>query len=88
MAFDPRQLIDNRQATHGDAWRMFGVVFNAFDTDLVATTFRRYPSMVFSWLMILNKLVRALYSPMEADHWKDIIGYATLWLDTLEKHDD
>ena len=41
----------------------------------------------FQWLMIFNKLIRALTSPSETDHWQDIIGYATLVLQAIEEEE-
>ncbi len=38
----------------------------------------------FNWLLILSKLVRAIYSPENPDHWRDIQGYAKLVLNDLE----
>ena len=42
----------------------------------------------FCWLMILNKLVRALADPSYKDNWADIAGYAELALRELEAHHD
>lgn len=38
----------------------------------------------YSWFLILGKLVRAIYSPENPDHWRDICGYAKLVLNDLE----
>lgn len=38
----------------------------------------------FNWVLILSKLVRAIYSPENPDHWRDICGYAKLVLNDLE----
>jgi len=44
-------------------------------------------NLFFCWLMILNKLVRALADPNYLDNWQDIAGYAELALKELEaKH--
>jgi hypothetical protein len=39
----------------------------------------------FAWQMILNKLIRAMASPENADHWKDIQGYCQLVLEEQAK---
>lgn len=39
----------------------------------------------YPWVQILCKLVRALETPEKLDHWNDIIGYATLVKDELER---
>jgi len=41
----------------------------------------------FNWMMILNKLIRALYTPNDPDHWKDIAGYATLVMNDIVKEE-
>lgn len=41
----------------------------------------------FHWIMILNKLIRALASPMKKDHWLDIAGWATLAVQILEREE-
>ena len=44
-----------------------------------------YTSLYFyPWMEIVGKIVRACWSPDNADHWRDIIGYATLILKDLE----
>jgi hypothetical protein len=39
------------------------------------------------WVMILNKLIRALASPNKKDHWLDIAGWATLAVQYLERNE-
>ena len=34
--------------------------------------------LFFHWVIILNKLIRAIASPYKVDHWADIAGYAEL----------
>lgn len=79
---DPQQLIKQKQATHGDAWKLYGLVTKILLPQITKLTMM-YPKYVFAWTMILNKLIRALYSPDLKDNWLDIQGYAQLVLNDL-----
>lgn len=48
----------------------------------------KYPELYMPWVMILNKLIRILAVPDRADSWYDIIGYATLVYESLNKPED
>jgi hypothetical protein len=73
-------LVQERGEQYGEAWKVTGKAvefFSQYTKRLEATLYW------FPWLMILNKLVRILFSPNVVDHWKDIQGYAQLVIDDL-----
>jgi len=80
---DPQQLIDKRNSDYGDAWKTHGLVAQLLLPQLAAFL-QKWPAYYFSWTMILNKLIRALTTPENVDHWRDIQGYAQLILNDLE----
>jgi len=43
---------------------------------------------IHNWMLILSKLVRAMYDPTKVDTWADIAGYATLMKEYLEGDED
>ena len=46
----------------------------------------RIPAADYALEMFCNKIARIVAgNPMEPDHWRDIAGYATLVVDTLER---
>jgi hypothetical protein len=65
-----------RGIEYGAAWKLTGKVLKE------VTKIGRLPILstpyFFNWIMILNKLHRALMSPENKDHWEDIAGYALL----------
>jgi hypothetical protein len=72
------EIIAERDEAYGAAWKTTGEIL-AF---LLAKPSQN-PALFqtpygFNWIMILNKLNRALASPENPDHWLDIAGYATL----------
>jgi len=74
MTDEVAELIRERQVTHGDAYQVTSVMLDCL-------AFRGYALNVLkagiSWIMILNKLARLLFSDHE-DHWRDIEGWARL----------
>jgi hypothetical protein len=73
------ETLASREKTHGPAWWVTGVLIR----ELRATYPEGWDNLInsgysYSWIIILNKLVRALTTPHEADHWHDIQGYARL----------
>jgi len=72
------EIIQERDEAYGAAWKTTGEIL-AF---LLAKPGQPPPLFQtpysFNWIMILNKLNRALASPENPDHWLDIAGYATL----------
>jgi hypothetical protein len=83
MTQDPKNLIKARQQTHGDAWKHTGMALMPILPQVFAFM-QKHPKYVFSWVLIFNKLLRALVDPTVLDHWKDIQGYAQLIIDDLE----
>jgi len=76
-------LLVSRGDEYGEAWKLTGIVTGALLDDFVkmATV---YPPVIHNWILILSKLLRALRSPKNRDHWVDIAGYAQLIVDDLD----
>lgn len=88
MEFDPYALVEERQEGYGEAWQLVGESLHpALARGLYVLT-QDLPEAFFPWVMILAKLIRALKSPANADHWKDIAGYATLVVKYLEEREN
>jgi hypothetical protein len=84
---DVRDLLEVREKDYGDSWKLTGRIIalmipyrDQFITypDNHPESFGKYWHPV---LMIVVKLCRALVSPQNLDHWKDIQGYAQLVID-------
>lgn len=76
-----KKLLEERQAMYGDAWRTTSHVareLRAGESPLGQSTLYMY-----AWMTILSKLIRALASPENVDHWDDIQGYARLVSDDI-----
>lgn len=80
-------LVANRDAEYGGAWKRTGEMIGQMLDESMHTppVFRSVFS--FNWIMILNKLARAMVTPNNKDHWLDIAGYATLVVNDLEAKD-
>lgn len=79
------QLLADRRREYGEAWLLTGEVVdylqkNADHTRLFASGF------YYAWITILCKLIRVIRTPNHLDSWRDIIGYATLVVNHIEKH--
>jgi hypothetical protein len=83
----PKELIASRDAEYQGTWALHGEVTKLFAVPLKTLNIQKAP-MYFPWNMILNKLIRILFSPMNKDHWMDIQGYAQLVLNLLESLDE
>lgn len=82
----PTQLTLERQPEYQYAWAITGeVVAHPYIKKNLDFILYGCPRLYFPWIQILNKLIRALTSPTNVDHWEDIIGYATLARDHLTK---
>jgi len=80
---DPNELIKTRQTTHGDAWRMTGLVVSYWLRILPKSPYKvPYLFVVF---MIVNKLCRIMYNPDCSEHWNDIQGWAQLVLNDIQR---
>ena len=84
---DRVELLDEREAQYGQAWETTGVILGGLRVDLYKMI-HSSSWLSFNWIMILNKLTRALKTPNDKDHWRDIIGYAQLVLNRLEEEED
>jgi len=72
-----KEVVEGRNKEYADAWARTGVLIAPIASE-VNKLLVEYPQMYFSWMMILNKLLRVLGSPTNPDHWLDIEGYALL----------
>jgi hypothetical protein len=72
---DPKQILDEREAHHGDAYleanNMLGVVEHLHSKAIRVGVF-------FCLATILMKVCRAFNDPNHVDNYDDIIGYAML----------
>lgn len=80
------QLMADRQAQYGAAWEISNDLIAWLDerTSLKALIFH---GAMFSWTIILNKVIRLIQSPKKVDSWRDIEIYAKLMADHLEAED-
>lgn len=85
MSRDAEAIIDERDATHGDAYAQMTTTGQLWGVLLQASGWTppngvpTVPAHVVDLLLILNKTSRAAHGdPAFADHWTDIKGYATL----------
>ena len=81
------QILDDRQKTHGD----FGEV--SVIAQGIKTIIRDHAQLLSldhreALDMIATKIARILSGdPEEPDHWRDIVGYATLALRSIQNED-
>jgi hypothetical protein len=81
------QVLSDRQKTHGD-FRDTARIAQKLKTAVFVDSSELSPVQLESLDMILTKIARILSgNPNERDHWKDIAGYATLALESIN-HDD
>lgn len=78
-------IIDERQKTHGDFYRVAGTAQELKDVLRRGKNWKTLDDTQRETLeMIASKIGRILSgNPHEVDHWRDIVGYATLielWL--------
>lgn len=78
-----KKLLKQRGNEYGEAWRMSGLVMGVLKTPFM-NLIEQAPQFSHNWVLMLSKLIRILYSPYKADHYKDLIGYATLCLREVE----
>ena len=77
-------LLKSRGKQYRDSWELHGKLLQPIITDIVGM-WVDFPEVLLPWMMIFNKLLRALTSPRNPDHWKDIAGYATLVVQHLRE---
>lgn len=75
------KLLGDRDSRYGKSWLTTNQIINFL--------WMRMPELIasdlgFNWIMILNKLIRALATPKDREHWIDIVGYAQLSLNHLD----
>jgi hypothetical protein len=76
-------LLTARANEYGKSWWIHGLVTAILAEELHIFNLE-FPEAFWSWQAILDKLIRALFSPRKIDHWKDIEGYAHLVREYLE----
>lgn len=82
---DVKKLLDERGKSYGDAWWLAGMVTGVLFNHNVRIFDRLIASFfLHNWVLILSKMMRILVTPYEAEHWKDIEGYARLVRDKIE----
>lgn len=79
-----KEIAAERKPEYGNAWSNTGKMLQIVDINMYDLV-NRQPELFFPWIMILNKLLRALISPNNQDHWVDIQGYAQLALEFVTK---
>lgn len=72
------ELIAHRTKEYGDAWLFVGMVLRSFADTIYTSRLATQSPFMHNWILILSKLMRALHSPHNRDHWDDISGYAML----------
>ena len=82
-----QELLEERGSTHGDFKDNSRTVQNLKnDMRSVENWYKLDPFMKESLDMIQHKIGRILHGdPFLEDHWKDIVGYAQLVVDTMKK---
>ena len=79
-------ILDQRQKTHGNfekVARLDTELFSTFNTYLYSSLSNEQYCAI---KMILHKIARiGCGDPEFIDHWKDIVGYATLVINELEE---
>jgi hypothetical protein len=84
MQNDTQQLLTERGTEYGNTWYLAGKIMKELQL-------YNYPLFVkteygHNWVLMLSKLLRMLFSPYKADNYRDIIGYATLVLEDIERN--
>lgn len=79
---DIHAFVASRDKAYDEAWLKTSkvMVFLGVDRSAIWAT-----SFSYAWLMILNKLIRAMATPENKDHWLDIQGYCQLILEEQAK---
>lgn len=83
------ELVAGRNDAYGGAWlktgKVLGFMTETLRVDLTPIIQSGY---FLNWFTILCKLIRALATPYNKDHWDDIAGYARLISEHLETGSD
>jgi hypothetical protein len=78
---DVRRTLEQRGRQYeqvGPTWKIVGQIISTLNLSVLQRT-----PYTHNWVQILGKLIRALSSPNDPEHWRDIAGYATLVLDDI-----
>ena len=86
MSESTEELLEDRNTAYGNAWALSGHISRILRIN-EALLLERMPEAHFPIMLIINKCIRAMTTPYNKDHWRDIIGYATLVLNYLEATD-
>jgi hypothetical protein len=81
---DIQGLLKERGSEYGKAWYDAGAILQIFNEEIYSSNLFKFTPYGHNWVLILSKLCRALSSPNNTDHWKDIIGYCQLILDDID----
>jgi len=86
MEMEREGLLTTRGSTHGDFASNSSTVQHLKD-DMRQANFAELPSYMREALdMVQHKIGRILHGdPFLEDHWRDIVGYTQLVVDTMEK---
>lgn len=80
---DVKAILDERGQKYGEnAWLTTGEI-ETFLAERGLLLKVQASGLFHAWDMVLNKLVRALNDPTYPDNWRDMAGYATLVLNSL-----
>lgn len=79
------ELLEAREEVYGDSWFMAGEAMGFLRKPLM-NLLSTAPWMAHNWVLMLSKLIRILYSPYHRDNWADIVGYATLVLNSMDEN--
>jgi hypothetical protein len=80
-----QNLLNERRQEYGQAWYVAGSIMRTFNEVIFTSNLFNHTSYGHNWVLILSKLCRALSSPNNTDHWRDIIGYCQLILDDIDE---
>lgn len=84
---EPTNLPTDRDPIYGETHYLAGLVIGVLREPFI-NLIMTHPELVHNWVLMLSKLIRALFSPTKVDHYDDIIGYALLTKRILEKGDN
>ena len=74
---DAPMVVQERSEKYGGAWLLTGELLTWLADRGLLDRLLNTP-YAYNWIIAFNKLIRALASPTEPDHWKDLEGYAYL----------
>lgn len=81
-----KEIVKERDDEYGNVSYWHGRLFEVIPRELREGILQNgMHGFFFPWHLIFNKLLRALKTPMNRDHWIDIQGYAQLAINNLEE---